>query len=704
MSPQPPRVCFGRGELIKKIIRLAENLIPIALIGAGGIGKTSVALTVLHDDRIKERFGDRCRFIRCDQLSASPTHFLSRLSEVIGVGVNNPVDLTSLRPFLSSRKMIIVLDNAKSILDPKETGAQETYAMVEELSRFNNICLCITSRITTIPPDCEILDIPTLPTEAARDAFYHIYKNDKQSDRVDSILTQLDFHPLSITLLAIVAHQNRWDNKQLVREWEQRRTGVLWTEHNGSLATAIELSLASPMFQELGPNARDLLGVVAFFPQGVNEDNISWLFPKKIFSRLFPTYPRRKDTFNKLCVLSLTYRSNGFIRMLAPLRDYLRPKDPALSPLLRMMKRCYFSRLSVHVAPGDPGFEDALWITSEDVNVEHLLDVFTTIDTNSNNVWDICCYFIEHLVWHKRRLVMLGPKIEALSDGHRSKPECLIKLSQLFRSIGNDMEYKRLLLYALDLSRGRGDNHQIANTLKFLSDVNRLLGFYEEGIRQAREALEIDKQLNDKFGQAKSWYYLGSLLCADDQLDAAEEATSQAINLFSDEGNQFKICNSHRLFGDIYSSKGETEKAINQYKTALGIASPSNWHDEQFWIHRSLALLFFDENRFDAAHTHAEHAKSHAINDLYNLGRAMKLRARILYEEHKFEEAQSEALCAADVFERFEATKDLERCRDFLHDIEAGAGGSATSSELVFNGELLEVMLPPTSVNSPLSA
>ena len=82
----------------------------------------------------------------------------------------------------------------------------------------------------------------------------------------------------------------------------------------------------------------------------------------------------------------------------------------------------------------------------------------------------------------------------------------------------------------------------------------------------------------------------------------------------------------------------------------------------------------------------------------------MKLRARILYEEHKFEEAQSEALCAADVFERFEATKDLERCRDFLRDIEAGAGGSATSSELVFNGELLEVMLPPTSVNSPLSA
>jgi len=39
--------------LIEEIIGLAEDLTPIALIGAGWIGKTSIALTVLHDNRIK---------------------------------------------------------------------------------------------------------------------------------------------------------------------------------------------------------------------------------------------------------------------------------------------------------------------------------------------------------------------------------------------------------------------------------------------------------------------------------------------------------------------------------------------------------------------------------------------------------------------------------------------------------------------------
>ena len=442
--------------MIEEVVALAENFEPTALIGEGGIGKTSIALTVFHHSRIKERFGENRRFIRCDQFPASRVHFLARLSKAIGAGFEDPDDLTPLRPFLSSKEILIILDNAESILDPRGTNDEEIYWVVDELCEFKTVSLLITSRTAKGLSYCKCPEIPTLSMEAACDIFSDIYGYNAHSGIIDNLLQRVDFHPLSITLLAVTASHNGWDYGQLAEEWDTQRAQALQTDFNEKLAATIEISLASPTFHGLDPNARDLLGVVAFFPQGIDEKNLDWLFP---------AISNRKDIFDKYCVLSLTYRSNGFVTMLAPIRDYLYPHDPRSSPLLCATKDRYFSRLSVDVDPDKPGFREARWVVPEDMNVEHLLDAFMSIDPDKGDIWDACYHFIEHLYWHKPRQTILGSKIEALVEYRCIELEYLSELSRLFGRVRNHTERKILLAHALELEGRQGGDREVVPNL-----------------------------------------------------------------------------------------------------------------------------------------------------------------------------------------------------------------------------------------------
>ncbi|KAF9791098.1 hypothetical protein BJ322DRAFT_1208324 [Thelephora terrestris] len=660
-SPPPaPKDFFGRNDLIEEIVGRAEEMGSIALIGAGGIGKTAIALAVLHDDRIKHRFGDNRRFIRCDKFSASYASFLAQLSKVVGSGIKNPDDLAPLRPILSSKPMILFLDNAESILDPRGTEAQDIYNVVEELSQFSNISLGITSRISTIPTQCKRLEIPTLSMEAACDIFYSTYGSDKRSEVIDDLLRRLDFHTLSIKLLATAASHNMWDHDRLAREWDARRAQVLRTNFNESLAATIDLSLASPTFHHLDSKARELLGVVAFFPQGIAESNLEWLFP---------TISNRTDIFDTFCILSLTSRSSGFVTMLAPIRDYLLPQHPKLSPLLCAARDCYFTRLSVDVHPEKPRFGEARWITSEDVNAEHLLDVFTSIDANSDDVWDVCFHFVEHLVWLKPRRTVLGLKVEALPDDHCSKPKCLFQLARLFEYVGDYAEENRLLTHTLTLERRRGDDCKVAETLKFLCEANRMQGHRGEAIQHVKEAIEINERLRDTIGQANCWNDLAFALFDDRQVDAAEDAAFRAINLVSEKAQESLVCNSHQLLGMVYNSKGEVEKAIHHFETGLEIASSFNRHDYLFWLHYGLVDTFYTHRRYDEANTRIEQLKFRAADNLYYLGRAVNMQAWIWYRQGRPEEAEPEALRALEAYENVGAANDAEFCRSLLQSI-----------------------------------
>ena len=295
----------------------------------------------------------------------------------------------------------------------------------------------------------------------------------------------------------------------------------------------------------------------------------------------------------------------------------------------------------------------------------------------------------------KNRGKLLRSVIEGLPDSHPSKARCLAKLSRLFQSVGNVEERKQLLIRTLTLERERGNVFRVAQSLRRLSDVNRTLGLSREGIQQAEEALEIYKRLGDTLEEANCLRSLARLFVKDNQLDAAEVAALRSIDLLSEKGQEYQVCRSHRLLGNIYRSKGEEEKAIHRLETALTIASPPNWHSELFSIHYDMASLFFDEGKFDNANTHIEQAKSHVVDDAYYLGRGMEMQAWIWDGQGRLEEARSEALRTLEIYERLGAARDAKRFRLFLQEIgkpsgshvpdESDSGSKFSRRNTVFN-------------------
>ena len=147
---------------------------------------------------------------------------------------------------------------------------------------------------------------------------------------------------------------------RLAREWNAHREQLLQINRNESLAAAIEFSLDFPTFRKLGPNARDALGAVAFFLQGVDEKNFDWLFstfPHRtgILRRLSPQPPtERKSLTGSVSFFDI---SEQWLRHLVG--PYLTPRDPMSSLLLHENKCHYITRISVDVDPTELKFTES---------------------------------------------------------------------------------------------------------------------------------------------------------------------------------------------------------------------------------------------------------------------------------------------------------------------------------------------------------
>jgi predicted ATPase/DNA-binding winged helix-turn-helix (wHTH) protein len=124
--PLPARLTrmVGRKDDVRSIsIQLAEQRF-VSIVGPGGMGKTTVAVSVSHDF-VAEFDGSAC-FVDLGGLTA-PELVASTLASALGVVVQSVNPLPSLMAFLRDKRMLLVIDCCEHVVEATATLAERIF-------------------------------------------------------------------------------------------------------------------------------------------------------------------------------------------------------------------------------------------------------------------------------------------------------------------------------------------------------------------------------------------------------------------------------------------------------------------------------------------------------------------------------------------------------------------------------------------------
>jgi len=286
-------VFYGRDAEVSRLVELvvgqsSKGNARLTIRGTAGIGKTDLALTVLNDKRVKQKFGSWRVFIYCrdlmpEQLTADG--LLCELALKLGLTLSGDIfsDLTSQLEELD--RVIIVLDAFEEIWTPGNSPVEvEVERFLDLISAIESVVLMVTVRGNALPQNVRWTNrfdkpLDTLPADAALEAFLDLTgceaaHTPAEREPLKELLQVVDWHPQSIHLLARL---NDPPNS-LLQEWKNEHTELLQSDyHDGTrpeLSVIVSIMLS---IKRLPPPEHDeqplvLLNTIRTYPDGLPQD------------------------------------------------------------------------------------------------------------------------------------------------------------------------------------------------------------------------------------------------------------------------------------------------------------------------------------------------------------------------------------------------------------------------------------------------
>ncbi|KAJ7268888.1 P-loop containing nucleoside triphosphate hydrolase protein, partial [Mycena rebaudengoi] len=274
MLPPSPKIFHGRDlELNSVITILLQDSARIAILGAGGMGKTTLAIAAVQNSQVESKYSQRY-FVSC-QSTPTCVELASMIADHLGLEKQSNLSSTIVQYFTHSPQSLLVLDNFETPWEPSSSRS-EVEEFLSLLTDIPQLALVITMRGAERPEKVKwtrpfLSPLHPLPHFAALQTFFDVADNTHEEESVNQLLELTGNLPLAVSLIASVAGAEGCGSA--IARWKTESTHMLSDGYDkrSSLDISIMLSFTS---SRMSPGAQDLLSILSMLPNGFTDADL----------------------------------------------------------------------------------------------------------------------------------------------------------------------------------------------------------------------------------------------------------------------------------------------------------------------------------------------------------------------------------------------------------------------------------------------
>ncbi len=591
--PQPLAPLIGRVDELRvvQVLLLRPDVRIVTLVGPGGVGKTTLAVTVAH--ALTDHFADGAAFVPLGPL-IDPRLVPLAVGEALGLRESAGRSMTeSILQFLRSRQQLLLFDNFEHLITAAPLVADivgscpgiDAVVTSRERLHLRGEHVVVVQPLETPDPaiavsTAALADVPAVQLflRRAREVDPDFALSNGNGEAVAAICARLDGLPLAIELAASWVHVLSAD--ELLARLESRLPYLTRghrdaDERHQTLSNAIGWS-----YQLLTPDEQRMFRRMAVFVGGVDLEAAEAIAG-------FDSGPGGRPTIEIIASLvdkSLLQRAGTSpirFTMLETIREFALDKLADVGEREAMLARHaawyvdFGERMRAHLLRAvESAWLDRLELDHGNLRNALVWTLFRRHDLDSAHLglrlasslwlfWYYHCHLAEGRWWLEHAVAAVGEARNA------DRAMALVGLGTLSHAQGDEERSLTWLTQGLTLAREIDEPTVTAFALSVRGNWAEDSGQYEDAERYFAEANRLFMKLDDQVNVAITGYHLGVVAFGQGRVDEADARCREALALSQRMGDAWGTAVSLAQLALVHWRNGAFAPAADALDEAL---------------------------------------------------------------------------------------------------------------------------------------